>query len=142
MNRLATIVAWLLAPALLATTIALSGPANVMGDFRAFYCAGEAVANGANPYLEEPLHDCELRVHIVAPARNAPSVTLPAPLPPAALLFFVPLSWLSFPLAAALYGLLLVAAMVAAVALFARATGVSTVLLNLAFAPITAKFLS
>jgi hypothetical protein len=59
-------------------------------------------------------------------------------LPPAALLAFVPLARLPFPFAAAVYGALLIAAMSAAVVLFARATGVSSVLLNLAFAGITA----
>jgi hypothetical protein len=51
---------------------------------------------------------------------------------------FVPLSYLPFPFAATLYGLLSIAAMSGAVLLFAQATGVSTVLLNLAFAAITA----
>jgi hypothetical protein len=138
MARLATVAAWLLAPAMLAAMIAVSGPANLMGDFRAFYCAGDAIAHGANPYLEEPLHACEQRAHPPAVPRALRFVTLPAPLPPPALAAFVPLARLPFPLAGAVYEVLLVAAMSAAVLLFARAAGVSSVLLNLSFAGVTA----
>src|ERR1700736_5677164 len=117
--------AWLLAPAILAALIALNPlnrPTYLMGDFRAFYCAGAVIAQHANPYLEEPLRGCE--AHAGPPAEPAflKPVALPAPLPPAALL----------------YGLLLIAAMSGAVALYARVTGVSSVLLNVAFAAITA----
>ncbi len=109
-----------------------------MGDFRAFYCAGAGIAHGANPYLEEPQHACEQRARPPVPLNTLASVTLPAPLPPATLLLFVPLALLPFPIAASVYGVLLIAAMSGAVVLFARATGVSSVWLNLAFAAITA----
>jgi hypothetical protein len=137
-GRLATITAWALAPAIFVTMIFVTGPVNLMGDFRAFYCAGDAIAHGANPYLEEPLHACERRARTAILRGPIESVTLPAPLPPSALMLYVPLSRLPFPLAALMYGLLLIAAMSAAVALFARATGVSSLVLNLAFAAIAA----
>lgn len=123
---------------MLAAMIAVNGPLNLMGDFRAFYCAGSAIAQGADPYREEPLHACERRVHPARSPAYALDITLPAPLPPHALLAFVPLALLPFPLAAAVYGLLSIAAMSAAVLLFARATGVCSLWLNLAFAGITA----
>lgn len=138
---LARTLAWLLAPAILAVMIALnplSGPTYLMGDFRAFYCAGAVIAQGANPYLEEPLRSCEDNARPPAEPAFLRPVALPAPLPPYALLPFVPLSLLPFPDAAALYGLLLIASMTAAVALYARVTTISSVWLNLAFAAITA----
>ncbi|MGD1068192.1 MAG: glycosyltransferase 87 family protein [Vulcanimicrobiaceae bacterium] len=133
----AEIAAWALAPVLFATMVAVSGTTSLMGDFRAFYCGGQAIATGANPYLEEPLHACEWAARPPAPLPVARVVTLPAPLPPAALLPFVPLSLLPFPLAAIVYGVSLLGAMTVAVLLYARATGVPVVLLNLAFAAIT-----
>jgi hypothetical protein len=134
-------LAWLLAPAILLLMVALN-PLNratyVMGDFRAFYCAGAAVAQHANPYLEEPLRGCEQ--HAGPPAEPAflRPVALPAPLPPYALALFVPFALLPFPVAALLYLLLLVAAMTAATALYARVTGAPSMVLNVAFAAITA----
>jgi Glycosyltransferase family 87 len=131
----------LLAPAMLAAMILLNPlnrPTYLMGDFRAFYCAGAAIAHGANPYLEEPLRGCEATAGPPAEPAFLKPVALPAPLPPYALLLFVPFALLPFPLAAALYGALLIAAMTAATALFARVTGASGVLLDVAFAAITA----
>ena len=132
-------LAWLLAPAILAALIALnplSRPTYVMGDFRAFYCAGAAIAQHANPYLEEPLRGCERDAGPPFEPAFLRPVALPAPLPPYALTLFVPFASLPFPLAAVLYGLLLIAAMTAATALLARVTGASSVLLNVAFAAI------
>jgi hypothetical protein len=134
-------VAWLLAPAILAALIALNPlnrPTYVMGDFRAFYCAGAVIAQHANPYLEEPLRSCERDAGPPAEPAFLRPVALPAPLPPYALALFVPFGLLPFPVAAVLYGLLLIAAMTAATALYARVTGVSSVLLNVVFAAITA----
>jgi Glycosyltransferase family 87 len=138
---LARLAAWLIVPAILAATILLVGMGKdtyVMGDFRAFYCAGSAIAQGANPYLEEPLHGCERTAGPPAEPSFMRGIALPAPLPPYALLLFVPFSRLPFPLAAALFGALLLVASALAVALYARVTGASSVLLNLAFAAITA----
>jgi hypothetical protein len=133
--------AWLLAPAIFAALVALNPlnrPTYVMGDFRAFYCAGAAIAQHANPYLEEPLRGCEAQAGPPAEPAFLKPVALPAPLPPYALALFVPFGLLPFPVAAVLYVLLLIGAMTGAVALYARVTGVSSVLLNVAFAAITA----
>jgi hypothetical protein len=134
-------LAWLLAPAILAAMIALNPldrPTYLMGDFRAFYCAGSAIAHGANPYLEEPLRSCEAAAGPPAEPEFLRPVALPAPLPPYALLLFVPFALLPFPLAAACYGLLLIASMTLAVALLQRVTGTSSAVLNVALAAITA----
>ncbi len=138
MRRVAVIAACLVGPALFAITVAVTGPANLLGDFRAFYCAGNAVAHGANPYLEQPLHACEQRAQPPRVPDWLRDTTVPAPLPPPALLAFAPLAALPFPIAGALFEALALAAMCGAVALFSRTVGVSTTLLNLAFAGITA----
>lgn len=52
-------------------------------DFAPFYCAGEAVAEGADPYRAMPLGACEHRV--AAGPFFASGVVMPAPLPPYAL---------------------------------------------------------
>jgi len=132
---------WFLAPAMLAAMIALNPldrPTYLMGDFRAFYCAGSAIAHGANPYLEEPLRSCEVTAGPPAEPEFLRPVALPAPLPPHALLLFVPFALLPFPLAAACYGALLIASMAFAVALLQRVTGASSAVLNVALAAITA----
>ncbi|MEA2721560.1 MAG: hypothetical protein QOJ39_3424 [Candidatus Eremiobacteraeota bacterium] len=140
--RVRDVVGWLLAPAILAAMIALNPlnrPTYLMGDFRAFYCAGAVIAQNANPYLEEPLRGCEREAGPPREPRFLEAVALPAPLPPYALLLFVPFALLPFPVAAALYGALLIGAMSAATVLFARVTGASSVLLNVIFAAITAS---
>jgi Glycosyltransferase family 87 len=139
--RAARVVAYLLAPLLFAGMLALNathGPTYVMGDFRAFYCAGKTIAQGANPYLNEPLHSCEATAGPPEEPAFLKPVALPAPLPPYALLLFVPFALLPFPVAAVCWGALLVASMALAVALLRRVTGVSSVVLNLALAPIAA----
>jgi len=140
-QRFAGLAAYLIAPLLLAAMIALNGTRSetyLMGDFRAFYCAGQVVAHGANPYLTEPLRACEASAGPPAEPAFLRPVALPAPLPPYALLLFVPFALLPFPLAAACYGALLVGAMMLAVVLLQRVTGISALVLNLVFAPITA----
>ena len=134
-------LAWLLAPAILAALIALNPlnrPTYVMGDFRAFYCAGAAIAQHANPYLEEPLRGCE---------RNAgppaePAFLRPSRCPRRCRRTRSRCSCRSrccrFRSPPCCTALLLIAAMTAATALYARVTGVSSVLLNVVFAAITA----
>jgi hypothetical protein len=132
---------WFVAPALLAVMIALNPPSGqtyLMGDFRAFYCAGSAVVHGANPYLEEPLRGCEATAGPPAEPEFLRPVALPAPLPPYGLLLFVPFALLPFPLAALSYGALMIACMLLAVALLQRVTGASGAVLNVSLAAITA----
>lgn len=131
--------AWFAAPLVFFVSFALFGlrtPTYFGGDFRAFYCAGAAIAERADPYRQEPLHACELAASPPATPEFLRGVALPAPLPPHALLPFVPLSRLPFPVAVALFTALSLAASAASVLLFARVTGASTLELNLAFAAI------
>jgi hypothetical protein len=88
-------------------------------DFQAFYCASQAVGHHANPYLNQPLHDCEMRT---SPAffgtyRN---VTVPAPLPPYALALLVPFAFLPYAIAKVLWTLVLSACIVMIPVLIAK----------------------
>lgn len=67
-------------------------------DFEAFWCGGRALLLHASPYLNEPLHSCEVAA---SPGffQHYPQVTIPAPLPPYALALFTPLSLLPFAVA-------------------------------------------
>ena len=134
-------ISWLIAPVLLVLMVFINGMARetyFMGDFRAFYCAGSAINARANPYLEEPLRSCEASAGPPREPGFLRPIALPAPLPPYALLAFAPLARLPFPIAATVFELLMIASMTGAVVLFARITGVSSSLLNLSFAAITA----
>jgi Glycosyltransferase family 87 len=130
---------WLLAPLLFLVTFALQ-PSFLMGDFRAFYCAGAAISQGADPYRAEPLRTCERNAGPPAEPAALHGVALPAPLPPYALLPFAALSRLPFPVAIAVYTSVLLAAMSASVVFLARITGATTLTLNIVFAAITAVF--
>ena len=82
-------------------------PAGVLGvDFSAFWCGARALAQHADPYLNQPLHDCEAAA-VPAFFSKYPNLTVPAPLPPYALALFGPLAWLPFPAARALWWVLL-----------------------------------
>ncbi len=88
--------------------------------FSAFYCGGEAVAQGADPYRIEPLRSCERRV---APQINPPDVVEPAPLPGYALLPFAALAWLPYRLAALLFVLASLASVAIAAVALSELTG-------------------
>ncbi|MGZ3517354.1 MAG: glycosyltransferase family 87 protein [Vulcanimicrobiaceae bacterium] len=94
-------------------------------DFQAFYCGGAAVAHGANPYLNEPLHSCEAHAS-PAIARKFRNVTVPAPLPPYALALFIPFSLLPFLWAKILWWVILVASIGVCGWAIARLTGLPT----------------
>lgn len=119
---------WLIAPAILAAMIVVTAhqPNYLMGDFRAFYCAGAAVASGADPYRMQPLLACEAATPATSRTPAGDGVAVPAPLPPYALLPFALLSRLPFPLAALAYLVLSVAAGIAGAVVLARSTGAST----------------
>lgn len=75
----------------------------MLADFRAFYCAGSAVAHGADPYASAALSSCE-RFSAPWGLYTAPAhVVVPAPLPPYGLALFVPFALLRFPDAALLW---------------------------------------
>ncbi len=91
-----------------------------MGDFKAFYCAGRALAHHENPYATAPIAGCE---SVAAPAPlfvTKAGEVLPAPLPGYAIVPFIPLSLLPFAISSVLWLAVLVAVTIAAIALFAR----------------------
>lgn len=91
-----------------------------MGDFKAFYCAGNAFVHHQNPYATMPLARCE---SVPAPAPlfvTKRGEVLPAPLPGYAIPAFVPFALLPFPMASALWLFVLGAASVAAILLLAK----------------------
>ncbi len=85
------------------------------GDFRAFYCAGAALAHGANPYAAAPLYACERVPMPLGLYHSVAGVTVPAPLPGYALLAFVPLAFLPYPAACAVWLAMVLAACAASV---------------------------
>jgi hypothetical protein len=72
---------------------------SLMGDFRAFYCAGSVVIHGGDPYLAAPLSRCETSPQPFSLYQARDGVVLPAPLPGYALLPFIALSFIPFPFA-------------------------------------------
>lgn len=103
-------------------------------DFAAFYCAGEAVAQHADPYRAMPLGACERRV-----SRNGLILAggvMPAPLPPYALGAFALLSRLPFEPAEHVFDLLSFAALLLSIRLVSRTTRRPEALVACAFVPI------
>ena len=77
----------------------------LMGDFRAFYCAGQIAAEHGDPYAGDDLARCE---HEAAPEHffsPQPTLVVPAPLPGYLVAAFVPLGILPLPLAAIVFSL-------------------------------------
>ena len=106
--------------------IGFAGVHSVLADFRAFWCAGSAVAHGADPYRTAALSLCE-RTPAPWGLYSAPAgVVVPAPLPPYALAFFAVFSPGSFPAAAILWFALLGAALLAAGVLLRRTLRVTS----------------
>lgn len=93
-------------------------------DFRAFYCAGSAVAQGADPYRTQPLHSCEQKKTDGVYAAFARSTVLPAPQPPYVLTFFAALALLPFGLASKVWVTLLLLCAAGAIVLTARIANV------------------
>lgn len=93
------------------------------GDFRAFYCAAMAVRSGADPYFAQPLALCEaVKVQPAFLFTAPPNVAVPAPLPGYALALFVPLTLLSFPVAAFWWTMILAAALAVTIVSLRRLT--------------------
>jgi len=61
------------------------GPFTNAIDFRAFYCAGEAIRAGRDPYRVEPLRSCEVRESASMGLSVYRGLVVPAPLPTYAL---------------------------------------------------------
>lgn len=97
-------------------------PINVFAlpvDFRAFYCAGAAVANDRDPYRTEPMRTCQNAARGF-PAGRGLRFAVPAPLPGYAIAPFVPLSRLPYAAANGVFMAGLLASLVMSVVLLGR----------------------
>ena len=100
----------------------------LLSDYRAFWCAGHAIASGLDPYRASSMLACE---RIAMPSHLAGAsagVSVPAPLPGYALAFFVPFSLLPYPVAALLWTALLAAVSAICVPLLSRTLSSSALL--------------
>ncbi len=93
----------------------------LMVDFRAYYCASLAQREHFDPYLVQPLHDCE-RATPGPYYRAPPTVTVPAPYPPYALALLYPLTLAPFGVATVLWWTFLAGALACAAGALARLT--------------------
>lgn len=91
-------------------------------DFQAFYCAGHALREHADPYRAQPLGACEHRLTDGTYAALPPGVALPAPQPPYDIVLFSLLAMLPFLAAKAVWGAILGVAIAIAIAGLARVT--------------------
>ncbi len=97
-----------------------------MYDFRAFYCAGKAVAAHADPYREHPLGECERTSSAPGIPADSVEVTVPAPLPGYALAPFALLSAIPFGPCALLWIVASLAALGATIELLRRTIALPT----------------
>ncbi|MGH7736988.1 MAG: glycosyltransferase family 87 protein [Candidatus Tyrphobacter sp.] len=89
-------------------------------DFPAFYCAGKAILERADPYATEPLRSCE---HALPRGSDLPAqYVTPAPLPPYALDMWALVAKLAYPVAAWLFFIVLGASCVWLALALARVT--------------------
>jgi hypothetical protein len=122
-----------LALALVSLGLALRGNVERQS-FKAFYCAGTAVRERADPYRVEPLRSCERRFE---PTPIANGYVEPAPLPGYVLAFFALLSLLPPKAAATAFALLLAAAAAGAARALAAIVPAPSWAVLLAFVPLT-----
>ncbi|HKU80921.1 MAG TPA: hypothetical protein VJP76_02035, partial [Candidatus Tumulicola sp.] len=97
--------------------------------FKAFYCAGESLLHGRDPYEVEPLRACE---HRIAPGELPPYAVEPAPLPGYALAPWAALAALPFEVARAVFAVTLAAALVVTAAAIASIASLDVVAVALA----------
>jgi Glycosyltransferase family 87 len=125
-----------------AVTLALVGVALLLAgrgtverqSFKAFYCAGAAVKERADPYRVEPLRSCERRL---APSDLPDGYVEPAPLPGYAMVPFAALATLSPRRAALLFSLLLALAAALSAAALSEMLPASRSAVLVAIAPLT-----
>ncbi len=102
-------------------------------DFRAFYCAGEAIGTRQDPYHADPLRACEVRETLAAGLSPYRKLAIPTPLPGYALLPFVVFARLSFAQASTLYTILQIVAIGATALLLAKRTRTSLLAISCSF---------
>lgn len=92
----------------------------LMVDFRAYYCAASAQAHQQNPYFAASLQTCERTPAQPFFPTHRNATTVPAPYPPYVLAAFYPLTLLPFTTGAIVWGVFLLACLVAAAYALAR----------------------
>src|SRR5579862_7391486 len=103
-------------------------------EFRAAYCGARGLSAGADPNLVEPLRRCE-RALDGGGDFQAAAMLVPADAPSYVLLAFEPLAQLPYPLAAALFALLLLSCTFATIVLLARVMHLPLLYVGLALGP-------
>jgi hypothetical protein len=109
-------------------------PAGLLRDFNAFYCAGQTLNAGADPYRAEPLGGCERAPKPGPLLAGQAWLTAPAPLPPYALVPFRALALVPYVWAGIVWTLLGIGAVGVAVWAMRGLTGLPLVPLIAAFA--------
>ncbi len=105
-------------------------------DFNAFYCAGEAVRSGADPYRAEPIGTCERTPKKKGFYTVPEGVTLPAPLPPYDLAVFATIGRLPYEVTTSLWIVLILVSLATTIEAIHRLTQIPRFVLFLVFAPI------
>lgn len=103
-------------------------------DFQAFYCAGAALRQHADPYRTEPLRSCEHAQTDGTYAALPPGVALPAPQPPYDLALFALFSLLPFAAAKAAWGAVLGLSTALAIVAVTKVARASAMTVFMAFA--------
>ena len=107
-------------------------------DFKAFYCAGEAVLKHADPYRVEPLRAC---MHRLEPRYSPAWLVTPAPFPGYVLALFAAFAKLPFESARFVWEIVTVVSVLVAGIALARLTHWSPLMTTLALVP-TAGFVN
>ena len=107
-------------------------------DFKAFYCAGEAVLKHADPYRVEPLRAC---MHRLEPRYSPAWLVTPAPFPGYVLALFAAFAKLPFESARLVWEIVTVGSVLVAGVALARLTHWSPLMTTLALIP-TAGFVN
>lgn len=102
-------------------------------DFRAFYCAGSALRQHADPYRTEPLHSCEWKGTDKQLAGFARQIIVPAPQPGYDMAAFALLSYVPFTVAARLWALIVVLSCTVTIVAAQRLSGLPISVVTVAF---------
>lgn len=105
----------------------------LLGDFRAFYCGGQALRHGLDPYAAASLISCERAHQPLGLYSTSDSLVIPAPLPIYALVLLAAFTVVPYPFAALIWLALNLVSLIVAVLILMRLSGRSFAALVLAF---------
>ena len=98
-------------------------------DFSAFYCAGQALLHGSNPYFQQPLLSCQ--EHVGISLFTYYHIAVPAPMPPYVMPFFALLAMMPYALASTLWLIGIFACVVTIIILLQKMTKLSWIFLSI-----------